>query len=257
MTTEFTPEGYLQILSEARAQGYRFCPLRGADGAPAGRVMILRHDVDISLDVAIEMARAEREFGVASSYFILPFNDFYNPFSPAGRSQVRALAELGHEIGLHWDSSLYSGSAKAVEAAFRRDLDLLQDVVGQPVVSASQHVPIDTPAVDVERFIANEAYSDRFRDRFAYVSDSCMQWRQHRPGDLVARGIEIQFLAHPIWWFAPGDSMGEKVQAAAARSGRDLENRGADFVDYMERCVAQRGELDARFEAQRAKLRRS
>ena len=257
MATDFTADGYLQVLSAARAAGYRFCPLRAADAEPAGRVMILRHDVDVSLDYAIEMARAEHDLGVASSYFILPFNDFYNPFSPAGRSQVRTLTELGHEVGLHWDSSLYSGSAEAVEAAFRRDLETLQDVVGQAVVSASQHVPIDTPAVDVERFIANEAYSDRFRERFAYVSDSCMQWRQHRPVDLVARGVEIQFLAHPIWWFAPGDSMAEKIRGFADRYRQDLDRRCTDYVDYMERCVAQRGKLDARFEMQRAQLRRS
>ena len=51
--------------------------------------------------------------------------------------------------------------------------------------------------------------------------------------------------------------MAEKIGAVVGTFSKDLKQRGADFVDYMERCVAQREELDARFESQRAQLRQS
>lgn len=214
-------------------------------------MLLLRHDVDLSLDYACDMARAESDEGFKSSYFILPFNDFYNPLSPSGRRQIRMLHDLGHEVGLHWDSSLYPSEAEPLERAFRRDVALLEDIVGAPVTSASQHVPIDTPMVNVEQFIENEAYSETIRRRFTYVSDSSMRWREHTPLDLVARRIEIQFLAHPIWWFATGSSMAEKVRRLAPRAESRSRDLAEDFIAYVERCLADREALDARYESMR------
>lgn len=219
--------------------------------ASADNVILLRHDVDLSLEYACDMAKAEYETGVRSTYFILPFNDYYNPLSPAGRRQVRTLVDLGHEIGLHWDSSLYPNDPDELERSFRRDLALLEDLVDGPIVSASQHVPIDSPFIDVEKFIQYEAYSDEISSRFAYVSDSSLQWRQHTPLDLIGRGIDFQFLAHPVWWFAPGNTMREKIESLAPLASERMRRLGESLIAYIEKCLADRSAMDARYQSLR------
>src|SRR2546428_703298 len=107
MSIEFSPEGYGELLRSALDAGYGVMPMRDAVQAPDRRVLMLRHDVDFSLAYALKMAAAEQAMGVRSTYFILLYNDYYNPLAPGGRRLVEQVAAMGHEIGLHWDSSIY------------------------------------------------------------------------------------------------------------------------------------------------------
>ena len=71
------------------------------------------------------------------------------------------------------------------------------------MVSSSSHVPTDTPAIKVDHLVEVEAYSTEVMHRFAYVSDSSMQWREHTPLDLIEDG-SFSIFAHPIWWMSDG-----------------------------------------------------
>ncbi len=44
------------------------------------RYLILRHDVDFSVDRALELAKIENNYGISSTYFFLLHSDFYNIF---------------------------------------------------------------------------------------------------------------------------------------------------------------------------------
>ena len=54
--------------------------------------MILRHDVDLSLDAALRMAELEAEAGAAATYFLMTRSEFYNLDSPSGERGDRAAA---------------------------------------------------------------------------------------------------------------------------------------------------------------------
>ena len=43
------------------------------------KFLILRHDVDFSLDYALQMAQKEAQNKIRSTYFILLHSPFYNP----------------------------------------------------------------------------------------------------------------------------------------------------------------------------------
>ena len=210
-------------------------------------VMILRHDVDVSLDLALKMAEVENNLGVRSTYFILLYNEFYNPLSPNERKRVRDLTDMGHEIGLHWDSSLYPSDEASLDASFRRDLDILGDVAGHEILSASQHVPIDNPYLDVTKLIKYEAYSKPVTDRYTYVSDSSMTWRQNTPLDLVNQKVDVQFLAHPVWWASPGETLEDKLSSLGPELTNRSENILQEYIDYTLECLAKREELDRNF----------
>jgi hypothetical protein len=250
-TPEFSPAGYGAILERARAAGYRMLCMCEAVASARARVLLLRHDVDFSLEYAVAMADLEAQLGVRSTYFVLLYNDYYNPMSPDGRSMLRKLMELGHEVGLHWDSSVYAFEPGSMRDHFRRDLATLGELVGRPIASASQHIPADSPLLDVSTLVPNEAYSEAIRRRFAYVSDSAMKWRDTTPYDLIERSVEIQFLAHPLWWFAAGTTREEKLRNIPEDCRGRVSTRCEDFIRYMNGVLADRARYDERFRAQR------
>ena len=62
-------------------------------------LIALRHDVDYDLDIALEMAFHEKEFGCKSTYFLLPTASYWN--SENFKEKCIQLTQYGHEIGLH------------------------------------------------------------------------------------------------------------------------------------------------------------
>jgi len=242
----FNSASYVSILSEARGLGYNIRPMQDAFTPIQGTVLLLRHDVDLSLEHALEMAELEFEHGVRSTYFILPHNEFYSPFSLEGRAALNRLIHLGHEIGLHWDSSVYPVEGQAFRNAVRRDLDALAEITGSAIRSASQHVPIDTRFVDLSDLIEIESYSPQVRAKFSYVSDSAMAWRSHTPWSLLSERKNMQFLAHPIWWMGPGDTREEKLRNLAGREAKRSTARIEELLAYMNKCLLDRDRLDSR-----------
>ena len=246
----FDGEGYASFLRQALAKGYSVGPLCEALDAPP-RHLVLRHDVDYSLDRALAMAEIEHEAGVRSTYFVMLASAFYNALSPRSRSLMAKIAALGHEIGLHWDSSTYPTERDPAAEQFRCEVNLLSAAAGIRIRSASQHIPIDNPAYDFEDVIEFEAYSSRFMQRYRYVSDSCMIWRGQSPVELLDSDADLYFLAHPLWWTSSGRLQNAKLQSTLSELQGRLGEEMADYMDYLQVLIAGREEMDRAFREQR------
>src|SRR6185312_17230429 len=85
----FSLDGYRQLLRSLKAIGYRCATFSDVD--PAGRDMVLRHDVDLCLDSAVRLAEVEAEEAVQSTYYVLLNTEFYNLASTGGRAALRRL----------------------------------------------------------------------------------------------------------------------------------------------------------------------
>jgi hypothetical protein len=68
MNCTFDLAHYRELLRAAKFGGYRFA---GFDRAPQAGELILRHDVDLSLDAALTVAEAEAEEGAWSTWFLM------------------------------------------------------------------------------------------------------------------------------------------------------------------------------------------
>ena len=68
MSCEFSLTHYRELLEAAEAGGYRFA---GFDRAPEPGDLILRHDVDLSLEAAVALAEAEAQAGAGSTWFLM------------------------------------------------------------------------------------------------------------------------------------------------------------------------------------------
>jgi peptidoglycan/xylan/chitin deacetylase (PgdA/CDA1 family) len=246
----FDEASYAFFLRRALETGYTVGPVCEGLGAPSPN-LILRHDVDYSLDRAVALAEIEHAAGVRSTYFIMVASAYYNALSKRSRTLLRRMADLGHEIGLHWDSSTYPEDEAGAAAAFRREAELLGDAAGVKIRSASQHIPVDNPAFDLEAHIEFEAYSKRFMNRYRYVSDSCMLWRGESVLELLDSGRDLYFLAHPLWWTARGRLQNAKLQSTVAELQLRLSDEMADYMDYLQVLIAGREDLDREFRKRR------
>jgi hypothetical protein len=249
---DFTPGGYRELLERALAAGYRVACFR--DFAPPGDgppVLLLRHDLDHSLRAALVLARIEAELGVRATYFVQVACPFYNLLAPEGRAFVRELADLGHEVGLHYDGGRYAGPEGVDEA--RADRDLVARLAGAPVVSASRHIPIDSLDFDVSALVRNEAYAPRFTaPPMTYVSDSLLVWRQWHPLELVERGRSLQLLTHPFKWAQATRDVEHAMRRAFHEECRALRRAYREASARYARLLRDRERLDAAFAASRA-----
>ena len=249
---DFTPSGYRAILTRALALDYRIVPFREFE-APGDRpVLLLRHDLDHALAPALVMAEIEAALGVRATYFVQTACELYNLLSREGRSVIQRLADLGHEIGLHHEADRYA--SQGGERRLLADLRLLEDLSGQAIVSAAQHLPTLDPPVALEGFVRNEAYQGRFVDPpMSYLSDSLMVWRDATPLELLERRASFQFLTHPDTWVGGHPDIRAALLEMREQEIAAVRSRYDALIESYARLLAERAARDASFRGRRAR----
>jgi hypothetical protein len=183
---------YRELLDAARKGGYRFATF---EREPAAGDLLLRHDVDMSLEAGLTMAELEAEQDVVATYFLMRGSEFYNLDAPTGVHTLARLRELGHRValhGVHPDASL--------------------DERFDPVIA--WHVP-DPEYMTAPIEGAVNAMQPGYFDPDRYRSDSNQHWRSGCPHEELARGdFEwLQLLVHPEIWVYPGENIRETLTA--------------------------------------------
>jgi hypothetical protein len=192
----FSPDGYRRLLEAIRAGGYR---LRGFDVAqPLEQMLLLRHDVDMSLEDAVAMAEIEAEFEIRATYLLMTRSVFYNLASPAGLAAAARLRELGHWVGHH---ALHPHAEPTTDPGFDRVM--------------AWHNPDPAYMADAVPGWVN-VMEPRFTGDFAwtYRSDSNQTWRRGDPVEELAAGRFpwLQLLIHPVLWMGGVDGMPAVVE---------------------------------------------
>ena len=103
---DFSRAGYAALLDGFVARGYRAMSYGAVE--PTQAHLVLRHDLDMSIQAARALADIEEARDITAHYFVLLRTELYNPWSRAGRAGLRALADAGHTVGLHFDTALYA-----------------------------------------------------------------------------------------------------------------------------------------------------
>lgn len=206
----FSPETFVDLLHALNAAEYSFLTFGEIlDGCmqTRQRTCLLRHDVDISLDYAVEMARIEHDLGVRATYFLMLRSPLYNLMSRHGAVALEEIRALGHEIGLHFDAGFAFRPGSGLEEDVKFELGVLSELTGRAVRAFSFHQPSEE-AIRRRLAIPNviNTYSPDQLATYKYISDSNRSWRESNPFELVQMGIpRIQVLLHPIWWMCRRD----------------------------------------------------
>jgi hypothetical protein len=211
MSCAFDLGHYGELLDAAAAGGYRYATFTAE---PEAGDLLLRHDVDLSLEAALQLARLEHERGARATYFLMTESVFYNLDSERGRETLRELRSLGHAVGLH---AVYPRASRddrfdAVVAWHNPD----PEYVHEPV---SGFVNVMQPP---------------WFTKGKYRSDSNQHWREGCPHDELRAGAFdwLQLLVHPEIWVYDGATMRETMNAMlVAKQSEMLEQLVNDRID--------------------------
>ena len=209
---EFTYNGYEGLLKSLRNNGYRFANYHTYDKYP--RCVILRHDIDNSIDKALKLAELEAEIGVKSTYFALMTSDFYNPMSKKSQDGLMKIFKLGHEIGLHFDEMAY-GDLEDVVGAIQKEGKLLSDILSTPITTVSMHRP-SQKTLDADYKIPGmiNSYGKTFFNDFKYLSDSRRRWREPVLDIIKSEQYDrLHILTHAIWYNEVEEDIHDTIKA--------------------------------------------
>lgn len=216
----FSFDWYESFLRAIQVEGYAF----GQYGEPiTPGTVLLRHDVDLSVDRARRMAEIEADLGVRSTYFVLVASPLYNVLDHETRETLRAIADLGHDIGLHFSTHQYWAPTE-VPAADEPITERVGDeratlsTVVDPVETVSFHIPPE--AVLRREFDAfPSTYEPRFFTEIEYYGDSDQRWRDETPRP-TEFGDKTQVLVHPGLWGETDDPFQRRVREGVAETQR-------------------------------------
>jgi hypothetical protein len=203
----FSLDSYRALLKVAIDGGFEAVSFNQASWPP--KAMLLRHDVDYSLEMAVELARVNAELGVAGTFFILARGHAYNPTSRASVERIEALVTLRQRLGLH---------VAGGDDNIARDFEYLSEQFPlEPVFSWHNPNPAILEKHREREVIAGltNVYSTRFLDDALYCSDSNFGRTYADLASAFGTGrVAVHLLVHPINWVAGGDSMLEVFQHA-------------------------------------------
>ncbi len=210
---DFTYKAYKEMIKKLLDKGYEISDYKNYKEKK--KVVILRHDIDTSLEKALRIAEVEKELNVNSTYFILLSTDFYNINSEKSLRILKEIKRLGGKIGLHFDEKKYKISDKEEYIKYvNYELDILSKILNEKVDIVSMHRP-SKEFLEMNLEIPNviNSYQKVFFNKFKYVSDSRMNWRENIEEIIENNQYKaLHILTHPFWYEENEKTMEEKLK---------------------------------------------
>jgi len=199
LTCDFSYKHYFQVLDKAKEE-YSIGPINNFKKLKTKKKFILlRHDIDYCLDLALDFAKLEKQHNIKSTYFVLLHGTFYNSLSSYNALIIQQISKLGHEIGLHYDTNFLPNSDKKFEKLIEMEANLLGNLINKKITSIAQHNPtISKKRPRISNFL--DANSADVIKEMTYISDSNQHWRRSCMCNHILKINKLQINTHPVWW---------------------------------------------------------
>jgi len=233
---DFSYQSYSRLLKEFLSRGYLTTGYAQFDRQNRG-VLLLRHDIDISVLNCEKLWEIEAENGIHATWFFQPNNAFYNPLSSQCLSILSKLSQY-HSLGLH------------IEPCFGNDSKDLERYINQMYNFYSNFLPLQKVVsfhrpnrycknlnIEIPGFI--NAYSNTFIKEMVYVSDSNRRcfWEQERFWEAIYNRRSVNMLIHPIWWaersLQPEEILSKLEDVGQSMARNVLRNNVTCFAEMM------------------------
>jgi len=179
---------------------------------------VLRHDIEFSIDRALEMARIEHEdLNVHSTYTVQLRNNTYNALSQKNIESIQEIESMGHYIGLHQNPPMMDDD-ELVDYILK-DIETLEHYYGFEVDRFAFHRCGSNPTL-LEKYVEvpnkincyGKDFFHYFSDekpeelRVHYLADSNHQWKYGHPFNIDYWELpqKMQLLTHPYSWTEEG-----------------------------------------------------
>ena len=179
---DFTLIVYRNLLETLVSQKYSFITFSNYLGKnkniDISSKIILRHDVEEKYENALQFAQIQNELGVLGTYFFRILPKYFNP------EIVKQIAELGHEVGYHYDDlTKCKGNHNKAILRFEKNLNILRKIApiqticmdGSPL-SSYDNKDLWSHYNYNDYGILGEPYFDIEFDEIFYLTDTGRRW---------------------------------------------------------------------------------
>lgn len=229
----FTHDSYINLLQLLKKNDYHDSDY--TNWMQFEKSVILRHDIDFSIEKSLTLAEIENKYGVKSTYFVLLTTDFYNVFSKKNINLISSIIKMGHEIGLHFDETVYD-SNDTIEDKIVRECEILSEAIGYPVKVVSMHRPskdILNRNISIPGII--NSYSDIYFRNFKYLSDSRRNWKENVEEIIKSdKYNRLHILTHAFWYNEKELSIYESVSNFIDDANNDRYSSMSDNITDLE-----------------------
>ncbi len=197
-------------------------------------ILVLRHDVDQSLEQSLKIAIIENRYDIKSTFFLWLKSPFYNIFEKKYTDIIYNIIKLGHQIGLHFDESIYKiENKKDLNKFIEKEINLIRNYFNINIYTVSMHRPskwLLNNDVKLNKYV--NTYEKRFFKDFKYLSDSSRQWKE----GCICNKIDVKkydklhILIHPFWWVDKDISFNKRMSDFIRNKVNKLETDLEDNI---------------------------
>jgi hypothetical protein len=231
MNCNFTLKHYEEICNIIAKSQYKICFFNNCS-SDYKNTLILRHDIDQSLEQSIKIAIIENKYNIKSTFFIWLRSPFYNIFEKKYSDIIYEIINLGHQIGLHFDESVYKIDNEIdLNQHVEKEINLIKTYFDINIFVVSMHRPSKwLLSNDIKLYKYINTYEKKFFKDFKYFSDSRRQWRESCICNKIdiSKYNKLHILIHPFWWVNKDISFNERmsdfIRNKVDKLETDLEN---------------------------------
>jgi len=210
----YSKENYRYLLDQALNEGYEFMSFL-KDRHAYDRCIYLRHDVDVSIEMAVELAQINASLGIRGTFFLLLRSLYYNLLSHRTLRRVREIHNLGQHLGFHYYlPPTIPTSEDEFAALVLGDFNIVKSHVPEiePVFAwhnTRQDLLMRGLNFKVPGLV--NVHNSYFIKEIPYYSDSNMRHSVDKFGEVIRQKDQkvLHLLFHPLNWIAGGHNMVE------------------------------------------------
>lgn len=201
---DFTLANYKRLIQLAKNKGFYFI-LHKNEYVADRKDIIWRHDVEFEPNIALQMAKIESDLGVQATYFFQLHSEYYNLVDKHYRDVFHQIKDLGHHVGLHFDSAYWGiRNENDLDKFIAIDRQYLETNLGVEIDTFSFHntTPFTQSCLEYRYGGLINVYASFFKQNYNYCGDSLGYWRFDRLEDVLndSNIQHLQVLTHDANW---------------------------------------------------------
>ena len=214
------------------------------------KFILMRHDVEYSVERAYELAKVESSMDFTSTFFFQWTNNSYNILSRKNKDLIKDMHERGHTIGLHFALNGMT-DMEQIRKQIAKEMEILNSMFEFKIDTFSIHRPskdvlrenIKLPglinAYQDEFFTFAENVTENTPVSVKYLSDANHIWRYGYPDEKnILENDKVQILTHPFAWCKKGydnfDNYKSLIKEKYIELVNSVDNECKDFGEYKD-----------------------
>ncbi len=192
-TNKFNKKNYFKFLKSFKKLGYKFVNFKNIKEK---KNIILRHDVDFSLDLAKKIAIWDKNLGINSYFFFQYDSPFYNLLTTKNINTLKFIQKLNHVLGFH--------ITVKKKSEIKKELFLFSKLLAVNNIKFDKIFTIHKVGEKKQKLNFSK-YKNFYKNKSLkiYYADSGGTFRFGSPlkdKEIILNKSTFQLNLHPVWW---------------------------------------------------------